>query len=63
MVRRHARTLAVAAAALVVAGVAVGEALHDNPRPGETRTIVRNLRPLPLPPVRETVTVTAPNTG
>jgi hypothetical protein len=59
---RRAVVRLLVAAALVAAGVAVGEALHDNPRPGETRTILRNLRPLPLPPVRETVTVTAPNT-
>ena len=39
-------------------GVALGEALHDNPKPGGTRTIQRTLKPLPLPPARETVTVT-----
>jgi hypothetical protein len=52
-------------AALVVvvvfaAGLALGQALHDNPSPGGTQTIVRTLRPLPLPPARETVTVTKP---
>ena len=26
-------------------GVALGEALHDNPRPGGTQTIVRTLEP------------------
>ena len=29
-------------------GVALGEALHDNPRPGGTQTIVRTLAPLTL---------------
>jgi len=38
-------------------GLAVGQALDDNPKPS-TRTGVRTLRPLPLPPVRTTVTVT-----
>lgn len=44
-------------------GVAVGEALHDNPAPGGTQSIVRTLRPLPLPPAPAgtvTVTTTAP---
>jgi hypothetical protein len=53
--------LVAAAAAVVIflVGVAVGEALHDNPRPGGTQTLVRTLRPLPLAPAaRETVTVT-----
>ena len=26
-------------------GIALGEALHDNPKPGGTQTIVRTLRP------------------
>jgi hypothetical protein len=38
-------------------GLALGEALHDNPT-GGTQTVVRTLKPLPLPPARETVTVT-----
>jgi len=43
-------------------GIAVGEALHDNPKPGGTQTLVRTLKPLPLAPAaRETVTVTTPN--
>jgi hypothetical protein len=48
-----------AAAVVVVFGVglAVGEALHDNPS-GGTQTVVRTLKPLPLPPARETLTVT-----
>jgi hypothetical protein len=49
----------VAAAIVFVVGIAVGEALHDNPKPGGTQTLVRTLRPLPLAPAaRETVTVT-----
>ena len=63
MSRRRVRRGCVAAlivvgAVLFAIGVAVGEALHDNPRPGGTQTRVRTLRPLPLPPARETVTVT-----
>jgi hypothetical protein len=42
-----------------VAGIAVGEAAHDNPAPGGSQTLVRTLRPLPLAPAPlETVTVT-----
>ena len=59
------RKLAAAGAAAIVVfaiGVAVGESLHDNPRPGGTQTLVRTLTPLPLPPAaRETVTVTVQN--
>ena len=34
------------AAALVFAvGVALGEAIHDNPRPGGTQTVVSTIRP------------------
>ena len=55
--------LALAAVGVVLfgVGVAVGEALHDNPRPGGTRTFVRTLRPLSVAPsaATETVTVTA----
>ena len=51
-----------AVAGLVVAfvvGIAVGEALHDNPTGSGTQTIVRTLSPLPLAPAaRTTVTVT-----
>ena len=50
--------------ALVFAvGVALGEALHDNPKPGGTQTLVRTLKPLPLAPAAVktvTVTVTTP---
>jgi hypothetical protein len=57
--RGWVRPLLWAAAVVVVFGVglAVGEALHDNPS-GGTQTVVRTLKPLPLPPARETVTVT-----
>ena len=37
-------------------GIALGEALHDNPQPGGTQTLVRTLQPGPVP--AETVTVT-----
>lgn len=39
-------------------GLALGQALDDNPTGGGTQTLVRTLKPLPLPPARETVTVT-----
>ena len=43
-------------------GVAVGEALHDSPKPGGSQTLVRTLHPLPLAPAAlETVTVTVSN--
>ena len=52
----------VGAVVLFVIGVAVGESLHDNPKPGGTQTLVRTLKPLPLAPAaRETVTVTVQN--
>jgi hypothetical protein len=64
--RRRVPTWALAGLGLLVTfviGIAVGEALHDNPKPGGTQTIVRTLRPLPLAPVAPstvTVTVTTP---
>jgi hypothetical protein len=48
----------VAVAVVFALGVALGEALHDNPSGGGTQTLVRTLKPLPLPPAQETVTVT-----
>jgi hypothetical protein len=52
----------VGAAVIFVVGIAVGESLHDNPKPGGTQTLVRTLKPLPLAPAaRETVTVTVQN--
>jgi hypothetical protein len=47
-----------AAVVLFAVGVALGQALRDNPRPGGTQTRVRTLKPLQLPPARVTVTVT-----
>jgi len=44
-------------AGVLALGLALGEALHDNPSTGGTQTLVRTLKPLPLPPARETVTV------
>lgn len=58
----RAVVLLVVLAAVFAVGIAVGEALHDNPSPGGTQTLVRTLRPLPLAPAaRETVTVTTRN--
>ena len=59
--RRPWRVPAVVAALVVVGavGIALGEALHDNPQPGGTQSYVRTLTPLPLTPAaRTTVTVT-----
>jgi hypothetical protein len=45
-----------------VAGIGLGEALHDNPSAGGSQTIVRTLQPLSIPPVpTETITVTTSN--
>ncbi len=46
------KLLAAAAGAVVVfwIGVAVGESLHDNPKPGGTQTLGRTLKPLELAP-------------
>ena len=59
--RGWTRFLLVLGAIVVVFGIglALGQALHDNPS-GGTQTVVRTLKPLPLPPARETVTVTRP---
>jgi hypothetical protein len=60
VIRRAA--LVVVVAAVFAVGVALGEALHDNPRPGGEQRIVRTLKPLPLAPAaRETVTITTRN--
>jgi hypothetical protein len=62
--RRRRRSVAwrrIAAVVLLVCvfavGLALGEALHDNPKPGGERTTQRILRPLPLAPRTVTVTV------
>ena len=44
---------------ILALGVALGQALHDNPKPEGAQTIVRTLKPLPLAPAPVTVTVTA----
>jgi len=54
--------IVVGAVLLFAVGIALGEALHDNPQPGGTQSLVRTLQPLPLAPAaRETVTVTVQN--
>ena len=54
--------LAVLVAVVFAVGVALGEALHDNPKPGGKQRSVRTLKPLPLAPAaRETVTITTQN--
>ena len=53
----------VGVAVVFAVGIALGQALHDNPKPGGTQTLVRTLRPLPLAPAAVktvTVTVTTP---
>jgi hypothetical protein len=59
--RRSAAWRWVAAGALLVCvfavGVALGQALNDNPKPGGQRTTQRTLRPVPLTPKTVTVTV------
>ena len=59
--RRLFRRLAlIALVALVfLGGIGLGEALHDNPRPGGTQTLVRTLPARALvPATADTVTVT-----
>jgi hypothetical protein len=60
--RRAVRLLLWLALGLVVfgVGVALGEALHDNPTPGGRQTVVRTLRPRPIPSETVTVTVGTP---
>ena len=41
------------------AGLAVGRALEEAPRPGGTQTLVRTLLPGTAPPATRTVTVTS----
>ena len=52
--------LLLAAALVFLLGVALGRALEAGSDPGETQTLVRTLRPLPLSPETATVTVTTP---
>jgi hypothetical protein len=54
--------LAIVVLVVFALGIALGQALNDNPAPGGTQTLVRTLEPLPLAPAaRATVTVTVPN--
>jgi len=41
-----------------LAGLAIGRAVEDAPRPGGTQTVVRTLDPLTVEPQERTVTVT-----
>jgi hypothetical protein len=62
--RWKARSLAIAIAVLVafVGGIGLGEALHDNPTPGGTQTLIQTLHPRSLVPiVQSTVTITTSN--
>jgi len=46
--RRHRRRVVLAVAAVVAAfliGLALGEALHDNPQPGGKQTVILTLKP------------------
>ena len=45
-------------AAVFWAGLVIGRALEEAPRPGGTLTVVRTLEPLPQEPPPRTVTVT-----
>lgn len=45
-------------AAVFFAGIAIGRAIEDAPRPGGTQTRIRTLDPLTIPPAERTVTVT-----
>lgn len=61
--RRRFRTLRLLlalafAAGVFAAGLSLGRALEEGPSPGGTQTVVRTLKPLPLPPATLTVTVT-----
>ena len=44
--------------ALLVLGIAIGQALEEGPSPGGVRTGVRTLQPRPLAPAATTVTIT-----
>ena len=59
--RRALVTLVVAAVAFV-AGIGLGEALHDDAGEGDTQTLVRTVRPLPPAPLT-TLTVTVTTAG
>jgi hypothetical protein len=50
--------LLVVGAVIFGLGVGLGQALRDSETPAGSRTQLRTLKPLPLAPARETVTVT-----
>lgn len=52
--------LLVIAGMVFALGIGLGQALSDNETPAGDVTRVRTLKPLPLAPARETVTVTEP---
>ena len=59
--RRGVRTWVARVVALGIvffAGLAVGRALEEAPRPGGTQTLVRTLDPGTIPPATRTITVT-----
>lgn len=62
--RRRSRRVVGAILALVLlgvvflAGLAIGRAVEEAPRPGGTQTVVRTLTPLTVEPEERTVTVT-----
>lgn len=64
--RRHKRSRRVVTSILGLvllgvvffAGLAIGRAVEDAPRPGGTQTVVRTLEPLTVEPQERTVTVT-----
>jgi hypothetical protein len=59
--RRRGRILALllGGVLLFAVGIALGQALHDNPSPSQDRdTVIRTLHPGTLPPEQATVTVT-----
>ena len=59
MRRRWSLVLGALGGALLFAvGLALGRALDESPRGGDTQTSIRTLQPLQLPPARVTVTVT-----
>jgi hypothetical protein len=51
---------AVALLVTFAVGIALGEALHDNPKPGGTQTVVRTLHPLTVAPAPVTITARNP---
>ena len=56
--RRRALIGAIVLVVVFGVGLALGQALDDNPPSGDTLSLVRTLRPLVLPPARETLTET-----